>query len=200
MAVDYTSLAVCLALFTNGGSSFLALVCQCKTPIPHQTKVTDQNDMNLLSVCRDEALEADLKTLLYYFRHHTVEPEILKRLCFVEIVYSLQNHANRYHFESHNKHPQLCSLLIKYVASEPAVHTFTQSAFLPSALYVYICLYTVDQLRVGWFFFVTFLAVLLRSSIGICGVLLCNPNTLLAKNLLMCMSMPYVVLDACFKQ
>ena len=48
---------------------------------------------------RDEALEADLKSLLYYFRHHTVEPEILKRLCFVEIVYSLQNHANRCNLE-----------------------------------------------------------------------------------------------------
>ena len=48
-----------------------------------------------LPVSRDEALEADLKSLLYYFRHHTVEPEILNRLCFVEIVYSLQNHANR---------------------------------------------------------------------------------------------------------
>ncbi|KAL3153054.1 hypothetical protein ABBQ38_012077 [Trebouxia sp. C0009 RCD-2024] len=50
------------------------------------------------SICnqeRDASLEADLKSLLYYFRHHTVEPEVLKRLCFVEIVYSLQNHANR---------------------------------------------------------------------------------------------------------
>lgn len=44
---------------------------------------------------RNEALEAELKTLLYYFRHHTVEPEVLKRLCFVELVYMLQNHANR---------------------------------------------------------------------------------------------------------
>ncbi|DBA87229.1 TPA: hypothetical protein ACH3X1_004295 [Trebouxia sp. C0004] len=44
---------------------------------------------------RSESLEAQLKSLLYYFRHHTVEPEILKRLCFVEIVYMLQNHANR---------------------------------------------------------------------------------------------------------
>ena len=46
--------------------------------------------------CRSESLEAQLKSLLYYFRHHTVEPQILKRLCFVEIVYMLQNHANRY--------------------------------------------------------------------------------------------------------
>ncbi|DBA70589.1 TPA: hypothetical protein ACH3X2_011978 [Trebouxia sp. C0005] len=45
---------------------------------------------------RSEILEAQLKSLLYYFRHHTVEPEILKKLCFVEIVYMLQNHANRY--------------------------------------------------------------------------------------------------------
>ncbi|DBB18325.1 hypothetical protein WJX82_007786 [Trebouxia sp. C0006] len=44
---------------------------------------------------RSASLEAQLKSLLYYFRHHTVEPEILKRLCFVEIVYMLQNHANR---------------------------------------------------------------------------------------------------------
>ncbi|KAL0027369.1 hypothetical protein WJX79_005479 [Trebouxia sp. C0005] len=44
---------------------------------------------------RSEILEAQLKSLLYYFRHHTVEPEILKKLCFVEIVYMLQNHANR---------------------------------------------------------------------------------------------------------
>lgn len=44
---------------------------------------------------RSEALEADLKSLLYYFRHHTVEPDILKRLCFVELVYMLQHHANR---------------------------------------------------------------------------------------------------------
>ncbi len=47
-------------------------------------------------LCRSESLEAQLKSLLYYFRHHTVEPQILKRLCFVEIVYMLQNHANRY--------------------------------------------------------------------------------------------------------
>lgn len=44
---------------------------------------------------RCQSLEAQLKSLLYYFRHHTVEPEILKRLCFVEIVYMLQSHANR---------------------------------------------------------------------------------------------------------
>ncbi|DBA90864.1 TPA: hypothetical protein ACH3X2_004268 [Trebouxia sp. C0005] len=44
---------------------------------------------------RSEILEAQLKSVLYYFRHHTVEPEILKRLYFVEIVYMLQNHANR---------------------------------------------------------------------------------------------------------
>ena len=49
----------------------------------------------LMSVRRSECLEADLKSLLYYFRHQTVEPEVLKRLCFVEIVYMLQNHANR---------------------------------------------------------------------------------------------------------
>lgn len=49
----------------------------------------------LIWLCRSESLEAQLKSLLYYFRHHTVEPEILKRLCFVEIVYMLQNHANR---------------------------------------------------------------------------------------------------------
>ena len=45
--------------------------------------------------CSDAALEAELKTLLYYFRHHTVEPEVLKRLCFVELVYMLQSHPNR---------------------------------------------------------------------------------------------------------
>lgn len=50
----------------------------------------------LMPLCRSEPLEADLKSLLYYFRHHTVEPDILKRLCFVELVYMLQHHANRY--------------------------------------------------------------------------------------------------------
>ena len=45
---------------------------------------------------RDDLLEADLKTMLYYFRHHTVDIAILKQLCFVETVYVLQKHPNRY--------------------------------------------------------------------------------------------------------
>jgi len=60
-------------------------------------------------LCRSESLEAQLKSLLYYFRHHTVEPEILKRLCFVEIVYMLQNHANRC---VPLKIPPVCCLLL----------------------------------------------------------------------------------------
>lgn len=80
------------------------IIAAAKMSFPHrnygltgQMIMADDTAMNCCAfpASRDEALEADLKSLLYYFRHHTVEPEILKRLCFVEIVYSLQNHANR---------------------------------------------------------------------------------------------------------
>lgn len=82
--------AICITSFKNAAAAACAAY--------KSSDAADNTYACCLSVwlCRSESLEAQLKSLLYYFRHHTVEPEILKRLCFVEIVYMLQNHANRY--------------------------------------------------------------------------------------------------------
>lgn len=93
----------CSFLTANCGFSVLSCPLKLQKNVDVASKwlcnicriVPDAQDSQKCFVSRDTSLEADLKSLLYYFRHHTVEPEVLKRLCFVEIVYSLQNHANR---------------------------------------------------------------------------------------------------------
>ena len=81
-------------------------------------------------LCRCQSLEAQLKSLLYYFRHHTVEPEILKRLCFVEIVYMLQSHANRCETVPLKISLVSCLLLCMHCVLFAAVHAFCMSGIL----------------------------------------------------------------------